>query len=202
MAEQTSNVDSPVAESTTVKRVRKTAKSRSTPRKRTGSNTTQKLRKTATVSLSARKTRARAAAAPRNVSALNRLVNVSVVVAIFVVALAIQRVMPLGPTPKAEPLAKPAATALPVETATVPAITTPITDNTIVAPAAVTPVAVTKKVVARKAPRTTSTPASGSRAEDYHVPLNAGGTSDLDSEAARQVYLEKNKVATRSEPKK
>jgi hypothetical protein len=133
--------------------------------------------------------KAKAAAAAPKVTVLNRLVNISVVAAVFVTALAIQRIVPIEPvsTPKVESLpaqaAAPAPVAVSVETPATPA-TTPTP-----APAPKTTVKVIKPKPAKVA--------------DHHTTLNSGGNEDLDSEVARQAYLAKTKMATRTAaPKK
>lgn len=132
-----------------------------------------------------------APAAPR-VTLLNRLVNISVVAAVFVTALAIQRIVPTESVvpPKVESLPAQAAAPAPI-TAPVPAPTTTPETAAATPPEAPAPQPKAKAVAksALKKPVKTA---------DHHTTLNAGGTEDLDSEAARQAYLAKTKTATRT----
>lgn len=130
-----------------------------------------------------------APAAPR-VTLLNRLVNISVVAAVFVTALAIQRIVPTESVvpPKVESLPAQAAAPAPAV-----APTPAPTPETAVAtpPEAAAPKPKAKAVAKGVIKKSVATAV-------HHTQLNAGGSEDLDSEAARQAYLAKTKTATRT----
>lgn len=140
-----------------------------------------------------------APAAPR-MTTLNRLLNFSVIIAVFVTALAIQRIVPTGPenAPKVEALPAPAAPS------PAPAVAEPA-PATAPAPIAEAPkVAVTDCIPpaapeAKPAPKFKATaPRTTRHVQSHNTALNAGGAEDLDSEAARQAYMAKSKLATRT----
>lgn len=117
-----------------------------------------------------------APAAPR-MTTLNRLLNFSVIVAVFVTALAIQRIVPTGSenAPKVEALPAPAAPS-PAPAVAEPAVT-----------------------AAKPAPKFKATaPRTARTIQSHNTALNAGGAEDLDSEAARQAYMARSKLATRT----
>lgn len=123
--------------------------------------------------------------APPRVTLLNRLVNISVVAAVFVTALAIQRIVPT------ESVATPKVESLPIQTAApVPApVEAPVATPT---PAAAAPQPAPKAVA-----KVIKTP-KPAKIVDHRTTLNSGGAEDLDGEAARQAYLAKTKLATRN----
>jgi hypothetical protein len=122
--------------------------------------------------------------------------NILVVTAVFITALAIQRIVPTTPvaTPKVEALPPPvAATTPPTAPSEAPATASPAAPAS---PAPATPTAAPKAV--RKS-AATAVSRSFKRA-DHSTPLNAGGAEDLDSEAARKSYLEKSKLSATRAP--
>lgn len=213
--ESTSDVTAQPTQSVTVASRRKTtaASKRGRPKKSTAMVpvTTASLTRT-TRRIAKPKTTAKLKAAPAapRVTLLNRLVNISVVAAVFVTALAIQRIVPTESvtTPKVESL--PAQSATPAapapEAAAAPApMTTPVAapaaETTPVAPAqapAATPAPVAAPAPATKVVAKVVKKAKPAKVADHHTPLNAGGAEDLDGEAARRAYLAKTKLATRT----
>ncbi len=209
--------------------VRKTSPKRGRPRKAANSlltTTTSLTRTTRRVARS--KVVPKVAPVASKMTLLNRLVNFSVVAAVFVTALAIQRIVPTEPvsTPKVEALpvqvtpvvSKPEAAAAAPQAPAVAATPTPTPAaapavTPAAAPAAEAPkatdcnppvAAIPKPVVTpqqiAKRPRWAPSRAVNNR-QDNTTPLNAGGTEDLDSEAARQAYMAKSKLATRTPTK-
>lgn len=146
-----------------------------------------------------------ASAAPR-MTMLNRLLNFSVVIAVFVTAMAIQRIVPTGPVnaPKVEALPVPAApSSAPAVAEPAPAEApaaapeAPKVSTTDCIPAA-TPAA--KPAAAPRIARRTKTtaPRMTRTIQSHDTALNSGGAEDLDSEAARQAYMARSKLATRT----
>lgn len=144
------------------------------------------------------KMKAAAPAPAPKITVLNRLVNISVVVAVFVTALAIQRIVPT------EPVAAPATESAPANTAATAPAAAPAPEQVIA------PAPVVEPTPAEPSTASAPTPAPAKKAvavqpvrrapvlPDHRTPLNAGGAEDLDSEDARQAYQSKNKSAARS----
>ncbi len=217
-AQQTQSTTT-IAKKPRVKRGRPRSKSPTTALATTSSLTRTTRRMAA-------KGKSKTAPAPR-ATLLNKLVNASVVLAVFVTALAIQRIVPTEnvTTPKVESLPVQAAVAAAPLTPATPmapeasAPATPVAQSQPETPAAapaqpcVTPAATPAPIVAQ-APATTpskkftkytkklsaySTPLT-SRAEDHKTTLNSGGSEDLDSEVARQHYIATTKLAKAHAP--
>lgn len=222
-------------QSITAASVRKPKNKRGRPKKSAAAASQSSLTRTTTRNITRGKVAQKQKKSPPapKMTVLNRLVNLSVVVAVFVTALAIQWIVPTEPvnTPKVETLpaqtATTAATSSP-ETTPVPATTPDATPATAVAPAPTqtpdttpsanspTPAAAAPKVAttdgnppAAPTPKPEATPLKVVRKHNvatrltkgptsHSTPLNSGGTEDLDSEIARQEYMAKTKLATRT----
>lgn len=218
-----SNATAQPTQSVTAPSVRKTKSGtgkRGRPRKNMAPvpiTTTSLTRTTRRISKPRQTPKAAPAPAPHT-TLLNRLVNISVVAAVFVTALAIQRIVPTEtvPAPKVEALpAQAAATPVPTEpsSATASAPASPTTSPPAPASAQASAPAPTEQSVAAASPtpqqvpvakpKTTkiARPTSAASAKGHSTSLNSGGTEDLDSEGARQSYLAKGKQATRTPTK-
>lgn len=216
------------------KPARKTQSKRGRPKKAAASATPSSLTRTTTRKVARSKSPAKPKFTPPapKTTMLNRLVNFSVVLAVFVTALAIQRIVPTEPvnTPKVESLpaqavaapiapapeatsttlqttaAAPADAAASVTTPTATPATTPPTTSPAVAatncnpPATPAPKpAAAQKQIAKS--HKVAAPRMASSLKDHATPLNSGGTDDLDNESARQTYMAKSKMATRTPTK-
>lgn len=169
------------------------------------------------------------------ITILNRLLNFSVIIAVFVTALAIQRIVPTEPvsTPRVEalqiqpaeapttaaqaPASAPAAVSEPATIATpatpiaptAPTTTAGATATTEVPKVAVTQSPIPEPVAQKPAAASqrfikkakVAVPKVVSKPKSHATPLNSGGTEDLDSESARQTYISKSKLATRTPTK-
>lgn len=205
---------------------RKAKSKRGRPTKAAASATSSSLTRTTTRKIARSKTALKQKAAPPapKITVLNRLVNFSVVLAVFVTALAIQRIVPT------EPLNTPKVEALPAQ-ATAPATPAPVAEvvpTAVAAPESAATAPAPTPTVATEAPKVATTncnpptvpapkPAAApqrfakkhkaletqwARGSDSHAtPLNSGGVEDLDSEIARQTYMAKTKLATRTPTK-
>lgn len=189
---------------------RKSKAKRSRPKKADTSLT----RTTRRVARSKSGARSKAAPPTTQNTALNRLLNFSVVIAVFVTALAIQRIVPTEPVTalkvEALPLqitAAPVAPAPAPDTAPVAVIASPALPMS--APAATVEPQKAAAIAQKPTPAPqqiakkpkVATPRIANIPQTHATSLNSGGAEDLDSESARQTYISRSKLATRTPAK-